>query len=235
MEQTSQTMKKLPSFSELLTSAKDMVMKRKELFFLLAALPAIIQLIGVVLLAVMPALAPLSILLMIASIIVTLLVTISMVKSVADEGITDWKKVLTESKALFLPYLLTSILVVIVIMVGFVLFILPGIFLSIALGFYNYALILENKRGWDSAQRSKELVKGYWWAIFGRMFLFGLVIALLAAIFAGIIGVMQSEVLNAIASAIINIIVTPIAVAYSYLIYKSLQSIKGVSTMTHEA
>jgi len=228
-QQQVQTMKKLPSFSDLFNGAKQLVMKRKELFFTLAALPSLIQLVGVIILATMPALAPLTFLLMLVSIVLTFFVTIAMVKAVANETMTDWKKAFNESKSLFWPYFLASILVGIVILIGFVLFIIPGIYLSIALGFYYFTLILENKRGWDSAQASKDLVKGYWWAVFGRILLFAIVIAVIAGILGGIVEILDSEILSGVLSALINIVVTPFGVAFSYLIYKSLKSAKGSS------
>lgn len=57
----------------------------------------------------------------------------------------------------------------IIICFGLILFIIPGLMFSIWFAFSEYTFIFEGKRGMSALKRSKELAKGYWWAIFGRM------------------------------------------------------------------
>lgn len=169
MEQSPSTTKTLPGIGELFSMSKEAIMKRKEFFLILAALPAIIQFAGVLLLEISVALFPLMIIVLIFAAVIGVLATIAMVQALANEQMNDWKKALTESKKFFWPYIWTGILVGIVVLIGFLLLIIPGIYLSILFSFYMYTLILDNKRGWDAAESSKHLVKGHWWAILGRM------------------------------------------------------------------
>lgn len=58
-----------------------------------------------------------------------------------------------------------SILMLLVIIGGFALFIIPGIILSLTLYFSQYALILENQKGTAALARSRDLVRGRFFAV----------------------------------------------------------------------
>lgn len=234
MEQTQSTSaammpakKKLPGVFVLLGEAKELVMKRKNFFFLIAAIPAGFSLLAQILLIYLPALALVAVILLIVSVVISLLAAIATVKGVADASMNDWKAAYTKSKSLFWPMIWAAILVAIVTMIGFILFVIPGIWLSISLSFYLMALVLENKRGWDSAKRSMDLVKGNWWGVFGRIFGFGILVAIVAIIFTGIAAVTRVEAISLIAGFIINVVVTPISIAFSYLLFKALKGQKA--------
>jgi len=64
---------------------------------------------------------------------------------------------------IFLPMVLATILNVLILMVGFVLLIIPGIALAIYLMLYPIALVTESRGPLDSLQRSMDLVKKNWW------------------------------------------------------------------------
>ena len=63
----------------------------------------------------------------------------------------------------FLPVLGVSFLLGFIIMIGFLLLIVPGIFLSVSLCFAIFALVLDGDRIGDSLERSRVLVRGHWW------------------------------------------------------------------------
>lgn len=69
---------------------------------------------------------------------------------------------------LFLVTLLVSVLVSISSLL-----ILPGIYFAVAFSLSIAVYITEDHTGFDCLKRSMELVKGYWWALFGRYLLVG--------------------------------------------------------------
>jgi hypothetical protein len=52
---------------------------------------------------------------------------------------------------------------VVVVTVGMVLLIIPGIFLSLSLYFFSYFIALENQSAFSSIKASYRLVAGSWW------------------------------------------------------------------------
>ncbi len=65
----------------------------------------------------------------------------------------------------FMGYILYSL----AIAVGLILFLLPGIYLSVAMGFFLCAMVSNNCSLFDSFNYSMNLVKGRWWATFGSL------------------------------------------------------------------
>jgi hypothetical protein len=110
-------------------------------------------------------------------------------------------------------YFWVSILVGLVNLAGFILLIIPGVIFSIWFGFSLWAFASEGLKGKKALARSKQLVSGNWWGVFGRFLLFGI----LAAIVSSIPSVGQ----------IINFIfVTPFSIIYGYLMYESLKELR---------
>ena len=221
------SMKKLPGIGDLLKQSKEVIMKRKDFFLMIAVVPAAIQLVGDILLSVSLAFAPLAILFMIAAGIAGFLAAIALILGMDDANMKDWKGAYQKSKQHFWALLWVAILVAIVTIIGFFLLILPGIYLTVALGFYSFTVVLEKKKGWSAAERSKELVKGYWWAVFGRWFGFAILIAIAVGILGGVLAMASSPLVNALFSFAISLFLTPFAIAYSYLVYKALKKMKG--------
>lgn len=82
-----------------------------------------------------------------------------------EEGAPTYVEGLQWARKNILPLFLISILMFLVIIGGFVLFIIPGIILSLTLGFAQYALILEQQKGMSALVRSRELLRGRIWAV----------------------------------------------------------------------
>lgn len=64
---------------------------------------------------------------------------------------------------LFLPMILATILNALILMLGFVLLIIPGIALAIYLMLFPVAMVTESRGPVDALQRSMDLVKQNWW------------------------------------------------------------------------
>lgn len=80
-----------------------------------------------------------------------------------------------------------ALLTMIVILIGFLLLVIPGIYLSIALIVVVPCLMLEDARGLKALRRSRELVKGRWWRTFGIVILGLFVIPIVLQTILGII------------------------------------------------
>lgn len=74
----------------------------------------------------------------------------------------------------FGPLLATTILAGLLIMCGFILLVIPGIYLAITYTFASQVVVSEGKSGMEALNRSKTLIEGFRWRVFGVMFLIGL-------------------------------------------------------------
>lgn len=64
----------------------------------------------------------------------------------------------------------------------FILFVIPGIIFSVYWAFSSIALVGENKAIIESMKKSKEVVKGKWWSVFGYLLLFFLLISVISSV-----------------------------------------------------
>jgi hypothetical protein len=121
------------------------------------------------------------------------------------------------------------------IVIGLLLFVVPGIYLAVALGFFAYGILTENYSIPDSFKYSLALVKGRWWATFGSLLVQMLLIiplVFLSWLVGTVIGtaiviagskVASIELWGNVASALMSAIITPILDIYNAKIYSRLQ------------
>ena len=88
-----------------------------------------------------------------------------------------------------------SVLVVIIlsalaIFAGFILLIVPGIYLGVALYFSTQAVVAEDRSPIEALRRSRELVRDQWWRVFG----IGIVFSVMIGVVGGIIGALFSAI-----------------------------------------
>ena len=69
-------------------------------------------------------------------------------------------------------FLLMAVLVV----AGFFLLVLPGIYLSIAYSFAPYLITEKNMGVWEAMETSRKAITQYWWRYFGLMLIAALLI-----------------------------------------------------------
>ena len=127
--------------------------------------------------------------------------------------------------ARFGSVLLISILVGLAVLVGLLLFVIPGIFLAVMFSVAIPALVVENRRGTDAMSRSWNLVKGHFWHALGLIVL----AFIIAAVVGGIIGAIGGAIsdnwfVTWIFSSIAQIIVAPFTALVSVLLYLDLRA-----------
>jgi hypothetical protein len=82
----------------------------------------------------------------------------------------------------FGPLLGSVILSGLLVGVGTLFCIIPGIYLGVIYAFVAQVVVLENRSGMSALNRSKSLVSGYWWRVFGVIFLVEIVMILVVGV-----------------------------------------------------
>lgn len=82
-----------------------------------------------------------------------------------------------------LPLLLLGIIATILIMLGFIAFLLPGVFLMVVLSLSIPVLFFEGGGAIESIRRSFKLIKGKWWSTFGLLFVASILMYAVSMIF----------------------------------------------------
>lgn len=89
----------------------------------------------------------------------------------------------------FLPLLGASIVVGLLVFVGFLLCCIPGIYFAVTYAFVSQIVVLERLGVSESLERSSKLVKGYWWRVFGVLLLVQFASGMVNAVIGGALGV----------------------------------------------
>ena len=124
--------------------------------------------------------------------------------------------------------LLVAFLVGIVVGVGFLLLVIPGIIFLVFLSVSEPALIVENRRGTEAMSRSWNLVRGHFWH--------ALVVILVAAIITGVVQGILTAIggdnwfVRWIFTAIAQIITAPFTALVTVLLYLDLRARKEALT-----
>ena len=105
-----------------------------------------------------------------------------------------------------LSLLWLGIIATVMIAVGLILLIIPGIYLFVALAFALPVLMLEGLRGMGAISRSMSLVSGRWWPTFGRL-LVGMILYIVAVFIIGVIG---SAITHGVSSVSLYLIINGI-------------------------
>jgi hypothetical protein len=168
----------------------------------------------------------------IALAVASIFMSIAMIKAVMQPSLTV-KEAYRMAVPYFWRYIVLSILVSIAIIVGFVLLIVPGIIFMVWFTFAYYVLVDENTGAIDAMKRSKALVAGKWLAVFGRivvLMIVGLVIGMVFGALGGMFGGTAGAItIAAVVNLVVNAVLTPISVAYLYLMYRDLKGLPAAA------
>lgn len=153
---------------------------------------------------------------------------------------------------LFFSYLWVSILGTLAILGGFLLFIIPGILISISTSFALFVLFVEGRKGTAALAASWFYVKGRWWGVFWRflflgaaaLVVYGSIIVLLFVLgfgsgFSGIARpstlLIMFEKVWSLATIFLNeLIILPFGSIYTYFLYQALRAVKSGSSAEEE-
>lgn len=114
-----------------------------------------------------------------------------------------------------------------IFLLGLIFLIIPAIIFIVFFNFGKFAIIFEDCSVKEAFKRSKELVKGYWWAVFNR-YIFWIIFSLLIGISMLLLRIISnSDYLTAIVSNLISLILTPLSIIYFFVIYENLKLINN--------
>ncbi len=151
-----------------------------------------------------------------------------------------WKGYMARSAPNLTRALITSIIVVLVIIAGGVLFLIPGLIFTIWYAFSLYPVLFEGKKPLESMSMSKKLVQGRWWKMAWRIVvpstlfvaafrIAELIILVPAGYFLpnGVLGLL-TNLTDALAAAL----ATPLTIVPLLIVYKSAQENPATITAT---
>jgi MFS family permease len=185
--------------------------------------------VSALLIAAAPGLALLALLL---SLVATTLFTGMVVELVADiqDGRRDHTpgQLLRTATPVLVPLILVGIVAGIGIVIGFVLIIVPGLILITIWSVAAPVVVLEQPGVFAALGRSRELVRGNGWQVFGVIFVVFLISAVVGAILGAIgAGISDSVGMRILFNLIASTITAPIAALAAATIYFRLLAIKG--------
>lgn len=141
----------------------------------------------------------------------------------------------TNAKPLIWPMFLTGLLVAIFTIIGLILIVIPGIIVGVWLSFSLYIVVAENKSGMEAIKASKAYVQGYWWPIFGRALVIGIIIAVISGVIGAIANAIIGIRLGTLIQDIVGLGLAPLAILYQYAVYLDIKKIKSGSGGTSVA
>ena len=124
--------------------------------------------------------------------------------------------------------ILVALLVGIVVAVGFILLIIPGIIFLTLLSVSIPALVIENRRGTDAMKRSWDLASGNFWHVLGVIIVAALITGVVSSIIGSIGG--SNWFVRWIFTAIAQIVTAPFSALVSVLLYLDLRARKEALT-----
>lgn len=122
-------------------------------------------------------------------------------------------------------FLIFLIFYYLIFLLGLIFLIIPAIIFVVFFNFGKFVIIFEDYSVKEAFKKSKELVKGYWWAVFNR-YIFWIIFSLLIGISMLLLRVISnSDYLTAVVSNLISLILTPLSMIYFFVIYENLKLI----------
>ena len=143
---------------------------------------------------------------------------------------SDWRNAMGIGVRRTVAILLATIVAGVLMAVGFVLLIIPGVFVLVSLAVVWEALIIEGIGPMESIKRSWRLVSGERWRVFGA----GLLVIVLMVIFVGVVSAVIALILSAglgvsggmtgyLVQQVVSLLSIPLSAALGTVIYLDLR------------
>jgi hypothetical protein len=126
----------------------------------------------------------------------------------------------------FWPFVWVTILEILAVLGGSMMLIIPGIWLAIVLSLMAYVFVIEHRRGVDALRQSKDYIKGYWWAVLGRVLLLGLMFLAATFIIEIPIMIIAGNAARVLVTMLLTLFFIPFSVIYHYVIFENLRELK---------
>ncbi len=174
--------------------------------------------------------------------LVTFVLVMGLIRVLLQKAIPD-AKIASYLNSLLVVFV-AGIVNVVLVGVGFLLLILPGIWLGTMFTFYTMEVIANDKGVWTSLKGSYGLVKGRWWAVFGRIAMAALWAILLSIgliIVVWVIGlipglpVVVRNTIDQILTAGLAAFVLYFVISWQVLLYRSVRMTASAHEQTKKA
>ena len=110
----------------------------------------------------------------------------------SQEQVISWGKAFAWARSNLSGLIWVNLLASLVVLGGFILFIIPGIIISLYVYFVQYVYAKEGVRGIEALLRSRDLVQGNWWALLSRLFVLGLIFFVIFIVLGSLAGSVAS-------------------------------------------
>lgn len=170
----------------------------------------------------------------VACIIFTLWVTMALTKNlgalIINKQPLGYKESFSATSHLIWPIIYTSLLVVLIVIGGTILFVIPGIIFSIWYSFTYYSVLFEEKRGVAALSASKSLVSGRWWQIFWRLMapgvFYAVIFVVLMSAVTSLLKLAMPQtfaflIVNGILNSILSAMISPLTALTTIILYFS--------------
>jgi hypothetical protein len=126
-----------------------------------------------------------------------------------------------------LPLLVAYILWVVIFAIGFVLLVIPAVWIGVKLSMVFPAVVFERKGPFGAIGRSWTLTRGHWWRTFGTLLVVFLITFVMQIVFGGIVGGLlgTSDTVGELTVAIILTLVNLITLALTYPLWSAVTSV----------
>lgn len=119
-------------------------------------------------------------------------------KTLLEDGPTDINQLIRYSARKIPSLWAVVFFYALFVLIGLVLFVIPGIYVMILLYFALFNVILKDAKAWESLRRSKELVSGHWWHTAIVLFVIFILVGLGGGVIFALVGknIFLSTILN---------------------------------------
>jgi len=143
------------------------------------------------------------------------------------------KDAFLQGKSMAGQFFLVNVEVGLFVLLWSLLLVIPGIIMAIYYAFATWILVDMGIRGGEAIKKSKELVKEYWWAVFGRLVAIQILLMLITGVPTIFFEETSLELPWYFISQLISFLAAPLVLIYAFKIYSDLKNIKGgISTST---
>jgi len=147
-------------------------------------------------------------------------------KTIYQKGVPKvWEAFNVARKKYIISYLGAGIVYGVLVILWSLLFIVPGIIFLVFYLFGTWVVVFKDKKALSSLEKSVELIRGYWWAVTGRLLLLYVIIYFVIFVLNAVI---QHDPLAGIITQIFSFLIGPFVVFYFYIIFTDLLKIKKV-------
>lgn len=159
-----------------------------------------------------------------------LVASISLIYAIHDDAKQPWRAYYEKNFGGWRPYLITNLLRGLMLLAGFVLFVIPGIILAVQFVVAEWIAMLEGVSGMKALHASRERVRGRWWTVAWRV----VALVVLSMIFGFAVMFFSAIIMLPVfvAQGLFLLFLVPFSMIVSYLLYQDITSTFVPTTVT---